>query len=66
MEQLLALLHRSNYPWLHWWQEVAINWLSSCSNIGTITVSSRDGADGCCWEPSDDTRERLERLLHDP
>lgn len=38
----LALLFDRNTPWLSWWQELVLNWVSSWATIGTLVVTSAD------------------------
>jgi hypothetical protein len=44
-------------PWLAWWQELILNWVSSGHAIGDLTVTSADGESYCSWElPTDADR----------
>lgn len=48
-------------PWLHWWQELILNWVSSWRNVSTIVVISADGEEQISWDvPSDLDLQRLE------
>ena len=48
-------------PWLAWWQELILNWVSSWDNVGELHVTSADGEDLCSWEiPTDLELARLE------
>ena len=63
------LLDRST-PWLHWWQELILNWVSSWHTVGCLTVTSAaDPDEFAAWDlPSDLelTRLELEELLSAP
>lgn len=55
-----TLLNRCT-PWLHWWQELILNWVASWKSIGTLVVISADGEDQISWDvPSDLDLQRLE------
>jgi hypothetical protein len=60
------LLDRST-PWLHWWQELILNWVSGWETVGCLTVvSAADPDEFAAWDlPSDLelTRLELEELL---
>ena len=48
-------------PWLSWWQELILNWVSSWHAIGDLCVTSADGESYCSWElPSDIELARME------
>ena len=48
-------------PWLHWWQELLLNWIASWRTVSTIVVVSADGDDQISWDvPSDLDLQRLE------
>jgi hypothetical protein len=48
-------------PWLSWWQELILNWVSSWHAIGDLAVTSADGESYCSWElPTDIELARLE------
>jgi hypothetical protein len=55
------LLDRST-PWLAWWQELILNWVSSWHSIGCLTVTSAaDPEEFAAWDlPSDLDLQRLE------
>ena len=55
------LLDRST-PWLRWWQELILNWVSSWHSIGCLTVTSAADPDAfAAWDlPSDLDLQRLE------
>lgn len=54
-------------PWLSWWQELILNWISSWSTIGCLTVSSATDADVfVTWDLPTDTelaRAELEEVF---
>jgi hypothetical protein len=65
----LGLLLTRETPWLKWWQELILNWVSSWDSVGDLTVSSADGEEYAAWElPSDLDLKRmeLEELLSAP
>jgi hypothetical protein len=65
----LSLLLSRETPWLKWWQELILNWVSSWDSVGDLTVSSADGEEYTAWElPSDLDLKRmeLEELLSAP
>jgi hypothetical protein len=65
----LALLLSRDTPWLSWWQELILNWASSWSTVGDLTVTSADREHYTAWElPSDLDLKRmqLEELLGAP
>ena len=48
-------------PWLSWWQELILNWVSSWHAIGDLAVTSADGESYCSWElPTDIELARME------
>jgi len=55
-------------PWLRWWQELILNWVSSWSTIGCLTVTSAADADVfASWDLPTDTelaRAELEEAFH--
>lgn len=57
-------------PWLAWWQELILNWVSSWDTIGAITVTHpTDPDEWTAWDlPSDLELQRieLEELLSTP
>ncbi len=55
------LLDRST-PWLAWWQELILNWVSSWNSIGCLTVvSAADPDEFAAWDlPSDLELQRME------
>jgi hypothetical protein len=57
-------------PWLAWWQELILNWVSSWDTVGCLTVTSAaDPEEFAAWDlPSDLelTRLELEELLAAP
>ena len=63
------LLDRST-PWLAWWQELILNWVSSWETVGCLTVvSAADPNEFAAWDlPSDLelTKLELEELLAAP
>jgi hypothetical protein len=53
-------------PWLAWWQELILNWVSSWGSVGTLTVVSAGGEDYTAWELPTDLelkRAELEELV---
>ena len=53
-------------PWLPWWQELILNWVSSWHSVSTLVVTSSNCDDFVAWEvPSDLELQRLhlEQLL---
>jgi hypothetical protein len=53
-------------PWLSWWQELILNWVSSWHEVGDLTVTSADGKSYCSWELPTDielARMKLEEML---
>ncbi len=63
----LSLLIDRNTPWLSWWQELILNWVSSWESVGTLVVTSADGEDQAEWYVPTDVemaRAELEELLH--
>jgi hypothetical protein len=63
------LLDRST-PWLAWWQELLLNWVSSWHSIGCLTVTNAaDPEEFAAWDLPTDlelTRMELEELLNTP
>jgi hypothetical protein len=57
----LYLLDRST-PWLAWWQELILNWVSSWHTIGCLTITSADDPDEwMAWDlPTDLELQRME------
>jgi hypothetical protein len=48
-------------PWLAWWQELILNWVSSWDSVGCLTVTHPDGDEYVAWDlPSDLDLQRLE------
>lgn len=48
-------------PWLHWWQELILNWVASWATVSMIVVVSADGNMQGEWAlPSDLDFKRLE------
>ena len=49
-------------PWLTWWQELILNWVSSWDSIGCLTVvSAADPEEFADWDlPTDLDLKRLE------
>jgi hypothetical protein len=49
-------------PWLSWWQELILNWVSSWESIGCLTVSHPTDDDlWMAWDlPSDLDLQRME------
>ena len=48
-------------PWLAWWQELILNWVSSWATIGTLVVTSADNDHQAQWHvPTDLELKRLE------
>lgn len=63
IDHLAFLFHRAN-PWLPWWQEVILNWVSTWPAISILLVASPDGDDSCQWNDDYDAmRQKLESLL---
>jgi hypothetical protein len=63
MSYLAFLFHRSN-PWLRWWQEIILNWVSTWSTISVLIVASPDDEHNCQWNDDYDAiRAGLEQLL---
>ena len=53
-------------PWLPWWQELMLNWVSSWSTIGSLQVVASNREDVFTWDlPTDLEHQRaeLEQLL---
>jgi hypothetical protein len=55
------LLDRST-PWLAWWQELILNWVSSWDAVGCLTVTSAaDPDEWTAWDlPTDLDLQRME------
>jgi hypothetical protein len=63
-----ALLDTST-PWLAWWQELILNWVSSWHAVGTLLVTEAGGDDFLAYEVPSDlelNRLQLEELLDAP
>ena len=57
----LSWLLDRTLPWLPWWQELILNWVSSWVTIGTLQVTSADGAELGQWDlPTDLEMQRAE------
>lgn len=60
------LLDRST-PWLSWWQELILNWVSSWETVGCLSVTSAaDPEEFATWDLPTDlelARMELEELL---
>ena len=71
LARLSWLLDRT-FPWLAWWEELLLNWLTTSSRIGSIQVISRCGTTQGTWtvpSPLDQQKQALEALLelnHEP
>lgn len=53
-------------PWLRWWQELILNWVSSWGNVSSVTVLSADGEAYAQWDLPTDVelaRAELEELV---
>jgi len=53
-------------PWLSWWQELILNWVSSWDSVAHLTVVSADEQHECSWDIPTDlklARMELEELL---
>ena len=62
----LSWLLSRDVPWLPWWQELILNWVSSWGSVGCVTVTNAAGDDFCTWNlPTDLDMQRaeLEELL---
>ena len=62
----LSWLTDRTVPWLHWWQELILNWVASWCTVSTIVVFSADGEDQMSWDVPADLqlhRMELEELL---
>jgi hypothetical protein len=60
-----SLLDRST-PWLHWWQELILNWVASWSTVGEVTVTSSTTDEYIGWNVPTDidlARMQLEELI---
>ncbi len=57
-------------PWLAWWQELILNWVSSWDSVGCLTITSADDPDEwMAWDLPTDLdlkRMELEELLDVP
>ena len=65
----LSTLLDTSTPWLAWWQELILNWVSSWHAVSSLVVTQADGDDFVAWEvPSDLELDRLqlEELLDAP
>ena len=57
----LSWLTDRTVPWLHWWQELILNWVSTWNTVGTIHIVSADGELHASWDlPSDLDLHRME------
>ena len=63
------LLDRST-PWISWWQELILNWVSSWETVGCLTVTSATDPDEfVVWDVPSDlelARMELEELVQEP
>ena len=62
----LSWLVSRNVPWLPWWQELLLNWISSWTSITSITVVSADREQYVSWDLPTDLelqKAELEALL---
>ena len=62
----LAWLVSRNVPWLPWWQELLLNWISSWASITSLTVVSADREQYVSWDLPTDLelqKAELEALL---
>jgi len=62
----LSWLLDRHTPWLAWWQELLLNWVSSWSTVGSLTVVSADQELYVSWDLPTDLdlkRAELEELL---
>jgi hypothetical protein len=53
-------------PWLPWWQELLLNWVSSWSTISTLQVVAANREEFFTWDLPTDLdhhRDQLEQLL---
>ena len=60
-----TLLDRTT-PWLSWWQELILNWVSSWETVGELTVTSSTEDEYAAWDVPTDlelARLELEELL---
>jgi hypothetical protein len=65
----ISTLLDTSTPWLAWWQELILNWVSSWHAVSSLVVTQADGDDFVAWEvPSDLELQRLqlEQLLDAP
>lgn len=65
----LSTLLDCSTPWLAWWQELILNWVSSWHAVSTLVVTSSNCDDFLAYEvPSDLELDRfkLEELLDAP
>lgn len=46
--------------WLHWWQELILNWVASWRTVGSVVVTSSDGEMQTTWSLPDDVE--LQRM----
>ena len=57
-------------PWLRWWQELILNWVSTWETVGELTVTSAaDPDEWMAWDLPTDLdlkRMELEELLDVP
>jgi hypothetical protein len=62
----LSWLVSRNVPWLPWWQELLLNWISSWASITSLTVVSADREQYVSWDLPTDLelqKAELEALL---
>jgi len=62
---IFALLDNST-PWLAWWQELILNWVSSWHAVSTLVVTNANADDYVAWDVASDLelqRMELEELL---
>ena len=62
----LSWLLGRDMPWLSWWQELVVNWVSSWATVSTVIVIAADGEEQGEWHLPTDTdlhRLQLEELL---
>lgn len=62
----LSWLLDRHTPWLAWWQELILNWVSSWGSIASLTVVSADRELYVSWDLPTDLelkRAKLEELV---
>jgi len=62
----LSWLLDRHTPWLAWWQELLLNWVSSWASVGALVVTAADGDEYTEWSLPTDLelkRQELEELL---